>query len=77
MPIRGIGLPQVQRISLGFPVSSPEGDTFKPHIVIGNKQLQQMSLTGFTNLPLHLHQLENGYKNKRRTSSNLIVLLQK
>jgi hypothetical protein len=54
MPILGIGLPHVQTIFRGLLVSSPFGDTFKPQMVIGNKQLQQMSLTGFTNLPLHL-----------------------
>jgi hypothetical protein len=51
IPTLGIGDPQVHKISFAFGVSSPDGDTFIPHIVIGNIQLQQISDTGFTNLP--------------------------
>ncbi|GHT93169.1 hypothetical protein FACS1894122_07990 [Alphaproteobacteria bacterium] len=50
---RGGGAGHWQIIFLGLDVSSPPGDTFIPQIVIGNKQLQQISLTGFTNLPAH------------------------
>jgi hypothetical protein len=54
IPIRGTGLPQLHIIWRGLPVSSLPGDTLSPPIVIGNKQLQHMSVIGFTNLPLHL-----------------------
>jgi hypothetical protein len=53
IPIRGTGLPQLQIIWRGLPVSSLPGDTRSPPIVMGNRQLQHMSVMGFTNLPLH------------------------
>lgn len=58
-PILGIGDPHVQITLLGFPVSSLPGDTRTPQIVIGNKQLQLMSVIGFTNLPVHLAKVKS------------------
>jgi hypothetical protein len=72
MPMRGIGFSQVQRISLGLLVSSPLGDTFSPQIVMGNKQLQHMSVAGLTNLPVHLPYPSNINNKEKMQIKNLM-----
>ena len=72
IPTLGIGVPQKHKISLGFEVSSLLGDTFNPLMVMGNKQLQQMSLTGFTNLPEHLQDASTINKQDKNAIANLI-----
>lgn len=51
------GRGQVQNNWRVLGVSSPLAETLRPAIVIGNKQLQQMSVSGLTNLPTHLLQI--------------------
>lgn len=52
-PMRGIGFEHVQKNVRGFCVSSPEVETRMPPMVMGKIQLQQISVMGLTNRPLH------------------------
>ena len=52
-PMRGIGVPQAQIGKSGLLVSGRPGQSFAPPSEIGKMQLQQISVTGLTNLPVH------------------------